>query len=61
MNGFAGDTLQFNKREDDIIEDFEKFFDNMVISLNSFNRPEFSNIKIISKKRYEEDLEEEAR
>lgn len=57
-----GDTLEFSKREQDIIEEFELWFLRTVTSFNQFLvRPEFANVKVISKKRYEGDLEEEAR
>jgi hypothetical protein len=44
-----------------MIEEFENYYNKLVTTFNDFNRPEFSKIKIVSKKRYEEDLEEEMR
>ena len=57
----SGDTLAFSKRESEMLEEFELYFYRLVGSFNDFNRPEFSKIRVISKKRYEEDLEEELR
>jgi len=42
-----------------MITDFEVFFENMISSFNGFNRPEFSKVRVVTQKRYEEDLEEE--
>jgi hypothetical protein len=53
--------LAFTKKETDMIEEFELYFHRVVNSFNDFNRPEFSKIRVISKKRYEDDLEEEIR
>lgn len=53
--------MQFTKKEADIIDDFEIFFTKMINSFNDFARPEFSKIRIVSKKRYEDDLEDEMR
>jgi hypothetical protein len=44
------------------VEDFDQFILRTINSFNDFMvRPEFSKVKVISKKRYEGDLEEEAR
>jgi hypothetical protein len=54
--------LEFTKREQDILEDFEMMFYRTVRSFNDlFARPEFCKVKLVSKKRYEADLEEEQR
>ena len=58
----GGDTLEFTKRENDILQEFDLFFHRTVTSFNDFFvRPEFANVKVVSKKRYEADLEEETR
>jgi hypothetical protein len=56
-----GENIDFTKKESEIIEDFEVYFHRLITSFNDFNRPEFSKIKVVSKKRYAEDLEEETR
>lgn len=68
MSGFGignsvhnGDTLEFTKKESDIIDEFEMHYIRIVTTFNEFTRPEFSKVKVVSKKRYEGDLEEEAR
>ena len=53
--------LDFTKKENELLDDFDAYFQNLVTTFNEFPRPEFAKIKLISKKRYEADLEEEAR
>ena len=58
----VGDTLEFTKRETDILEDFDAYILNTLGSLNDFlPRPEFAKVNVLSVKRYEGELEEEAR
>ena len=57
-----GDILEFSKREKDTIDDFEEWIVRTIRSYNNcMPRPEFSKVKVVSKKRYEADLEEEQR
>ena len=44
--------MVFTKKESEMVEDFEYFFERLVSSFNDFNRPEFAKIKIVSRKRY---------
>lgn len=37
------------------------FFNKLINAANNFNRPEFSKVKVVSKRRYEDELEEETR
>jgi hypothetical protein len=60
-NLLNGDTLDFVKKESDIIEEFEMYFNRLVQSFNGTVRPEFSKVKVVTKKRYEGDIEEENR
>jgi len=55
------DTLDFNRKEGEILEEIDLWFDRVVKSFNDFIRPEFAKVKLVSRHKYEEELEEEAR
>jgi hypothetical protein len=47
--------LTFSKTSEQIIWDFETFFDLLVNSMNDVSRPEFCKIKVVTKKIYDRD------
>ena len=56
------EILEFSRREQSILDEFDLMFDNMVTSCNeNFIRPEFCKIKVVCKEQYADDLEEELR
>jgi len=57
-----GDTLDFTKKEAEILEDFDLFVLQTLDCLNDLlPRPEFAKVDVLSENRYEAQLEEEAR
>jgi hypothetical protein len=58
----AGDTLQFTKPQEEIMDEFDSYIQRTITSFNDFlPRPEFVKVKVVSQARYEEELEEEQR
>ncbi len=56
-----GDTIDFVKKESEILEEFDMYFNRLIQSFNGTVRPEFAKVKLVSKRRYEGDNEEETR
>ena len=57
-NNHFDETLEFNKSDDQILQNFEAYFEDLVTSFNEFNRPEFCKIQEYGQKKYEVEKKE---
>ena len=52
------EELSFNKSDEQVLNDFENYFEDLVTCFNEFTRPEFSKIISLPLKKYEQDRQE---
>ena len=52
------ETLEFNKSDEQILHNFEAYFEELVHCFNDFNRPEFCKIQEFGQKKYEVEMKE---